>query len=313
MNSAWLSPWPFQMQAVAVACISEIAMTTTPIHPNVLHWSFDPIAFAIGPVTIRWYGICWAIAFFSAEIVARGRLRSIGRSDVDVSSLTVCALIGTVVGARLTHCLFYEPYFYLSHPLKVFAIWEGGMASHGGALGFISGLAWGAPRYAPAVPLLTLLDVATVSAALGAAVIRIANFLNSEIVGIPTSGRWGVIFDSVDSLPRHPVQLYEAGAYLVIAALLAWEGRRDRALLQRGYLTGLFLALVFGTRAVLEFWKTPQATYEAGFRISVGQWLSVPFIVLGIGLMARARWYAVGAKTPSQLGPPSGDQRSDVR
>ena len=263
--------------------------------PFLFHWSFDPIAFAVGPVAVHWYGICWAVAFIGAEFGVRRLLRSLGRTDVDVSSLVLWALIGTVVGARLAHCLFYDPHYYFSHPLKIFAVWEGGMASHGGAVGLIAALAWAAPRFARGVPSWTLLDAATLSAAVGAAVIRIANFLNSEIVGIPTSGTWGVVFDRVDALPRHPVQLYEAGAYLLVGAILWAVIRLDRALLRPGYLTGLFLALVFGSRFLLEPWKTAQAAYEAGQAISVGQWLSVPFIVLGTVLIVRARARSVAS------------------
>ena len=256
--------------------------------PPPVHWSFDPIAFSIGPLAVHWYGICWGLAFFCADAVVRRMLRSIGRDDVDVGALIACALFGTIVGARLAHCFFYDPQFYLAHPLKIFAIWEGGMASHGGAAGLIVALAWGAPRYAPGLPLLTLLDATTISAAIGGAVIRGANFLNSEILGNPTDGSWGVIFDRIDPLPRIPVQLFEAAAYIVIAALLLLAHRWAKALTRPGTMTGLFLALVFGARAVLETWKTPQAAYESGGGLSVGQWLSVPFVVLGVALVARA-------------------------
>ena len=254
----------------------------------VVHWNFDPVALTLGPLPIHWYGICWAIAFFGAEFGVRRRLESIGRGDVDVSALIVCALLGTVAGARLAHCLFYDPAFYLAHPLKILAIWEGGMASHGGAIGLMVAVAWGAPRYAPGLAPLTLLDATSASAAFGGAVIRIANFLNSEIVGDPTSGAWGVVFDRVDATPRHPVQLYEAGAYLLVFFVLRQAGRRG-ALARPGTLTGLFLALVFGARALIETWKTPQAAYEAGHAITVGQWLSVPFVLIGLALIVRAR------------------------
>jgi prolipoprotein diacylglyceryltransferase len=120
-------------------------------------------------------------------------------------------------------------------------------------------------------------------------IIRIANFLNSEIVGNPTSGDWGVVFDGVDALPRHPVQLYEAAAYLLVFAVLRFAARRDGVFSRRGELTGLFLVLVFSARAVIEHWKTPQAAYEAGAAITVGQWLSAPFILLGLVLLVRAR------------------------
>lgn len=254
----------------------------------IVHWHFNPIALSLGPLQIHWYGICWALAFFGAERGVRRRLASIGSADVDVSALVVWALLGTIVGARLAHCLFYDPAFYLAHPLQILALWKGGMASHGGAVGLIAAIAWAAPRHAPGLAALTLLDAAAPAAAFGAAVIRGANFLNSEIVGNPTSGAWGVVFDNVDALPRHPVQLYEAAAYMMVLAALQFAARRG-ALARRGELTGLFLVLVFTARAVIETWKTPQAVYEAGQAITVGQWLSVPFVLLGLVLLIRAR------------------------
>ena len=255
----------------------------------IVHWNFDPVALSLGPLQIHWYGLCWALAFLVGEFGLRRRLAAIGRGDVDTSGLIIAALLGTIVGARLGHCLFYDPAFYLTHPLRILAIWEGGMASHGGAVGLVAAAVWAGPRYAPGLAPLTLLDVAAPLAAIGGAIIRVANVLNSEIVGNPTSGQWGVVFDSVDPLPRHPVQLYEAAAYLLVFLVLRWAARREGALARRGELTGLFMVLVFSARAVIEIWKTPQAAYEAGHAITVGQWLSVPFVLLGLVLMIRAR------------------------
>jgi phosphatidylglycerol---prolipoprotein diacylglyceryl transferase len=254
----------------------------------ILHWNFDPIALSIGSFQLHWYGICWGIAFLAAEFSVRRRLASMEWKDVDVSTLVVYALLGTIVGARLAHCFFYDPAFYLRHPLKILAVWEGGLASHGGALGLMAALAWAVPRHARGLPVLLLLDATTFAAAFGGALVRFANFLNSEIVGNPTSGIWGIVFDRVDSLPRHPVQLYESAAYLLVLLLLRFVARRYDGLHRRGLLTGLFLSLVFGARAVIEFWKTPQASYEAGQWISVGQWLSVPFVLVGIALIVSA-------------------------
>lgn len=263
------------------------------IHPfmhvvPILHWNFDPIALSIGSFQLHWYGICWGIAFMAAEPSVRRRLALMDWTDVDVTTLVVYALLGAIVGARLVHCFFYDPVFYLRYPLKILAVWEGGLASHGGALGMIVALAWAVRRHARGLPLLSLLDATTFAAAFGSALVRFANFLNSEIVGNPTSGAWGVVFDRVDPLPRHPVQLYESVAYLLVLVLLRFVARRHDGLRRRGLLTGLFLALVFGARTVIECWKTPQASYEAGQWISVGQWLSVPFVLLGVALIVAA-------------------------
>jgi phosphatidylglycerol---prolipoprotein diacylglyceryl transferase len=132
----------------------------------IVHWHFDPVALSLGPLQIHWYGLCWALAFLVAELGVRRRLAAVGRGDVDTSALIISALLGTIVGARLGHCLFYDPAYYFAHPLGILAIWEGGMASHGGAIGLIASTAWAAPRHAPGLAPLTLLDVAAPSAAM---------------------------------------------------------------------------------------------------------------------------------------------------
>lgn len=255
---------------------------------TIIRWAFDPIAFQIGPVAIHWYGLCWMLAFLQGQFLAQHFLRAMGRSDVDAGSLLMVAILGTVVGARLGHCLFYDPAFYLAHPLKILAVWEGGLASHGGAVGLVVALSWAAPRYAPGLPLASLLDAVAIPSAIGGAIIRCANFLNSEIVGLPTDGNWGVVFERVDALPRYPVQLFEAACYLAIALVLwAWQ-RRRATWTARGQLTGIFLALVFLARIGLERMKTPQASYEAGLSFTVGQWLSVPFVLAGLFMIWRS-------------------------
>lgn len=257
--------------------------------PWIVHWNVDPVALQVGPVAIHWYGLCWMLAFLLANVVVRRTLARLGREDIDVDALTMASLLGTVIGARLAHCLFYEPGFYLSHPLKVLAVWEGGMASHGGAVGFLLATAWAARRHAPGMSLLTLLDIASLPACIGGAIVRVANFLNSEILGTPPAGHWGVVFDRYDPTPRIPVQLLEAVAYGVMGVFLFWASRRNDTFKHHGRLTGWYLVLVFGARAVLETWKMPQAAYEAGHTLSVGQWLSVPFVLVGLGLLWRTR------------------------
>ena len=227
------------------------------------------------------------------QYLTRRLLVRVGRADVDVSSLMIVTLFGTIIGARLAQCLFYEPAFYLAHPLKILAIWEGGMASHGGAVGFVVAIAWGARRYAHGLPLLTLLDVVSLPSAIGGAIVRVANFLNSEIIGVPTSGSWGVVFDRIDQLPRIPIQLFEAATYVLVAIFLFWQRRHRDALTYPGRLTGWFIVLVFGSRAVLECWKVPQAAYETGDIVSVGQWLSIPFVLIGLIFLWRS-WNATG-------------------
>ena len=251
------------------------------------HNSLSPIAFAVGPLSVRWYGLGFAFAFLAGEWLVRTMLVREKLATIDTGRLVLFALLGTVVGARLLHCAFYDPVYYLDHPWKILAVWEGGLASHGGVLGLVLGLAV-ALRGQPAGTLTLLLDRITVPAALGGAIVRLANFANSEIVGIPTNSAFGIVFDAVDTVARHPVQLYEAAAYLVLGAgllaLYGWTSVR----LRRGLLTGLFLVGIFSARLMLEPFKVAQAAYESGYWVSVGQSLSIPFLLVGLVLVARA-------------------------
>ena len=253
----------------------------------VFHSQFNPVAFAIGPLTIHWYGIAFALTFVFGEWAVRQLLICEQRSDIDTGNLTLYAMFGTILGARIVHCAFYDPQYYLANPLKVIAVWEGGLASHGGVLGLILGLAMASQKLAPG-SLVLLLDRTTIPAALGGAFVRLANFVNSEILGRPTGGLFGVIFDAVDQIPRHPVQLYEAAAYLALGALLFVLYQRTTASQTPGRLTGVFLLGVFGARLLLEIFKAPQASYEGDMILSVGQLLSVPFIGLGLILALRS-------------------------
>lgn len=250
-------------------------------------WNADPIAVSIGPLSIHWYGLFFAAAFVvGLQIMGRMFVRE-GRDKNDLDSLLAFVVIGTLVGARLGHCLLYDPAYYLSNPLDILKVWEGGLASHGGVVGILLAV-WAFARTRK-FAFLWLLDRIAVPAVLGGAFIRVGNFMNSEIVGMPTIVSWAVIFERVDPLPRHPVQLYEAGAYLLIFAVLFLvyqvEGLRRR----QGLLAGTFLVLVFAARFVLELYKMPQAAYEYGQFLTVGQWLSVPCVLAGFWLLVRAR------------------------
>jgi prolipoprotein diacylglyceryl transferase len=255
--------------------------------PGILYWHFDPILLSIGPLSIRWYGLLFAIAFLFGYWFMTRVCKAENQTRLDLDNLLYYLMGGIILGARLAHCLIYDPAYYLSHPLDILKIWEGGLASHGGAVGGLLGL-WLYSRHHALPSLLWLIDRITLPAMFGGALVRCANFLNSEIVGNPTDGTWGVVFESVDALPRHPVQLYEATAYLVIFLILLTVYRRYREATPHGLLTGIFFASVFFTRFVLEYFKTPQAAYESGFSVSVGQWLSVPFLLGGVALAAYA-------------------------
>lgn len=252
-----------------------------------IHWNFDPVALQIGQVSLRWYGLLFVGGFFVGQRILARMFRREGVPEQHADALLMYALIGAVLGARIVHCMFYEPEYYLSNPLAILRIWEGGLASHGGVIGVVVGM-WMASRRLQ-LRFAWLLDRMAIPSALVAVFIRVANFLNSEIVGNPTGGDWGVVFEAVDALPRHPAQLYEAVGYLLTFFVLRAVYQRTGIDTPRGLLLGWMLVLVFGVRILVEFVKTPQAAYEAGQMISVGQWLSVPFVLFGIVLLVRAR------------------------
>jgi prolipoprotein diacylglyceryl transferase len=253
-----------------------------------LHWHVDPVLLRLGPLELHWYGLLFASGFLIGIRIMAWIYRSEGRPPQEVDQLLLYVLIGTVVGARLGHCLFYDPGYYLRHPLEILQVWKGGLASHGGALGVFLAL-FLYTRVHRDISYLWLLDRIAIPASLAGALIRFGNFFNSEIIGKPWNGPWAIVFDRVDSLPRHPVQLYEALAYTLIFAMLVVVYRRSSHRPPAGRLFGLYLVAIFSARILLEFYKLPQAAYEAQFTFSVGQWLSVPFVVLGLVFLVRAR------------------------
>ena len=204
-----------------------------------------------------------------------------GKSDIVLDRLTVYIVIGTVVGARLGHCLFYEPSYYLSHPVEIFKIWHGGLASHGGAIGILLAL-WLFDRKEKLGYFWTL-DRLAIVAALGGSLIRIGNLMNSEIYGVETNLPWGFVFlRNNETVPKHPTQLYEAFAYLIIFFLLYRMYWKKKGNVYHGLLISIFLILVFTARFLIEFIKEPQVKFEASMPLNMGQLLSIPFIIAGI-------------------------------
>jgi len=249
-------------------------------------WSADPVAFAFGPIHVFWYGILFATAILSGLEFMKWVYRREGKNLDALDTLFVYIVVGIVVGARLGHCFFYEPDFYLAHPMKIFAVWEGGLASHGGGLGVILALYLYAKKYK--ADMLWLLDRLAVPTALFGFFVRMGNFMNSEIIGDPTESVFGIVFTRVDMLARHPTQLYEAFSYLLIFFLLTILYVKKGSSFQRGFLFGLFLLLIFSARFIIEFVKTQQADYSFGIGLSTGQLLSIPFLLLGLYLLMRS-------------------------
>ncbi len=204
-----------------------------------------------------------------------------------LDNLLMYVVLGIIIGARLGHCFFYDPSFYLANPLKIFAIWEGGLASHGGGLGAILGT-WLFCKNNH-IQTLWLLDRLAIATAVFGIFVRLANFVNSEILGHQSDVPWAIVFERVDAIARHPAQLYEAIAYLLIAITLTMLYRKTRIKDRTGAILGLFLVLTFSARFIIEFFKQQQASYALESALNTGQMLSIPFFFVGIFLLIRAK------------------------
>ena len=248
-----------------------------------LIWNIDPILLDVGFLKIRWYGLMFALGFVGSFMTMQWMYQREGKNIEELDTLLWYMVVATIVGARLGHTLLYDPGYYLSHPIKILAIWEGGLASHGATLGIILALYLYTRRFGDGY--FWLLDRVSIPTALAGALIRIGNFFNSEILGIPTDQPWGVVFSRIDWVPRHPVQLYESACYLLIygVSLLIYKQHGDKP----GFTFGCFLSMLFSARFVLEYFKTEQAMYDSGLAVTTGQWLSVPFVIAGIACVIR--------------------------
>jgi prolipoprotein diacylglyceryl transferase len=251
-----------------------------------VQWDVDPVIFHLGPLPIRWYSLGWLLAFAVGFYIVRWMYLREDKPEQDLDSLLLYMMLGAMIGARLGHVLFYRPGYYFSHPIEIIAVWKGlrGLASHGGALGIMVSL-YLYCRKRPDQPYLWVLDRVAVPTALGGMFIRLGNLMNSEILGLPTDRPWAFSFLRVDGIPRHPAQLYEATAYLVIFIILLTWYRKRGASIPHGSLIGTFFALVFSARFLIEFVKERHAPFEAHLPLDMGQILSIPMVILGIALI----------------------------
>lgn len=255
-------------------------------------WSPDPEIFRIGSLAIRWYGLLFALSFVCGYIIMLRFFRKEGIPDGVLDVLTTYMVIGTVVGARLGHCFFYEPDYYLANPLKILYVWEGGLASHGAGIVIVLVLLIFARRQKKTF--LWVIDRVVIVVALAGFFIRMGNLFNSEIFGVQTTLPWGFLFerapDPADAMvPRHPTQIYEGVSYLLIFLYLMWYYYRKDGKPAEGFLFGMFLILVFGVRFLIEFLKEPQVGFEQTMALNMGQLLSIPFVIAGIFLVIRSR------------------------
>ena len=249
-------------------------------------WHINPILLDIGFLKIRWYGLMFASAFMFSYAVMQWAYQREGKKIEDLDTLLWYVAIGTIVGARLGHTLLYDPAYYLSNPLKILAIWEGGLASHGGIAGIVLALYFYKRRTGDSW--LWLLDRVALPSVMGGCFIRIGNFFNSEILGIESHEPWAIIFSRIDNVPRHPVQLYEAFSYALIFLFVLAVYYKTYNKPIRGLLFGLVITLVFIVRIILEFFKTEQAMYENHLPLTTGQLLSIPFLLMGLSCIIYA-------------------------
>ncbi len=262
-------------------------------------WDVDPEIFNLFGISIRYYSLLFVGGLILAGWILKRMLPGTQLTTAELERFSIFAIAGVFVGARLGHCLFYEPAYYLCHPWEMILpiardnygtyhfIGYQGLASHGGVIGMIVALLLYA-RTARQDFLYTL-DLVAVVAPLAGCFIRLGNLMNSEIIGYPANVPWAFVFVREDMLPRHPAQLYEAAIYLVIFLFnLFFLYRRNTNMTGTGFFTGWTLLLVFTARFFIEFVKERQVAFEDQMLIDIGQWLSLPFIILGIGLIIHS-------------------------
>ena len=243
-------------------------------------WNADPVLLNLGPLQLYWYGLLFVGSFVIGSWILKWIYVRENRDPEVLESLFIYIIIGAAVGARLVHCFFYDPSYYFSNPIKIFAVWEGGLASHGGVMGVLLATWLFAKKHKESFT--WLLSRLAIPAALSGAAIRVGNFMNSEIVGHPTDLPWAIIFQRLDNIPRHPSQLYEAIAYLAIFVFLLVVYKNVKPTFATKVLPALWFITIFTARFFLEFVKTKQAAYNVDQMFTTGQLLSLPFIVLGL-------------------------------
>ena len=262
---------------------------------NYIHWNTDPEIVNIFGISIRYYGLLFVSGLILCIYILGWIYKRETLPSENLEKLAIYGMIGILAGARLGHCLFYEPSYYLAHPLEIilpikpqpgggykFSGYQG-LASHGGALGFLIAVYFYSRKTKHS--LIDTLDLVAVVGALAGGFIRLGNFMNSEIIGIPTTKPWGVIFERVYNVPRHPAQLYEAISYFIIFTIMMIIYKKMRDRLKNGFFFGLVIVLCFTARFIIEFVKENQVGFEDWMTFNMGQLLSIPYIVVVIGFI----------------------------
>ncbi len=253
------------------------------VHPNI-----EPVAFSIGPLAVRWYGLMYLAGFATGWWLGLSRIKrgAAPVSRIQFDDLLFLAVLGVILGGRLGYVLFYKPGHYASHPLEIFALWQGGMSFHGGLLGVMAAMLFAARRHG--IDYLRLMDFVAPLCPLGLAAGRMGNFINGELWGRVTDLPWGMVFRGAGDAPRHPSQLYQfALEGLALFALLWWFSSRPRP---RGQVSAVFLIGYGAFRFLAEFAREPDAFLGTlAFGMTMGQWLCVPMIAGGLWLLAWSR------------------------
>ena len=268
-----------------------------------IHWNPDTVICELGPFAIRWYSTCWLVGLLLSYFTLKYLYKKQGLPDEKFEPLFLYCFIGILVGARLGHCLFYEPDYFLSSgshiiemllPIRqdIYGSWHftgyEGLASHGGTIGIILALLLYSKNLK--VKMWTVLDTISISVPITAGFIRMGNLMNSEIIGKPTDVPWAFIFERVDMLPRHPGQLYEAIAYFCFFFVLWYFWRKKPQLVGTSFFFGLDILLIFTFRFFIEYTKEVQESFEQNMLFDMGQLLSVPFIILGAYFTFKPLW-----------------------
>ncbi|HMM18686.1 prolipoprotein diacylglyceryl transferase [Petrimonas sulfuriphila] len=265
-------------------------------------WNVDPTIFTVLSREIRWYGLLWVIGLIVAVYIVQRIYKSEELPEKWFDSLFVYMMLGIILGARLGHCLFYEPEYYLANPVEMLKIWEGGLASHGGVIGIIIAV-WLYSKRVTKKSMLWTFDRVMVPTGFTAAMIRFGNLMNHEIYGGPTDLPWGFRFidnvglwmrgaEPVYTEPSHPTQIYEALIYLLVFGITMYMYWKTNAKDRQGLILGVGIALIFIARFFIEFVKNVQVDSEITMRentgLILGQWLSIPFIIWGFWLIWRS-------------------------
>ena len=257
-----------------------------------ISWNANPLFFSLGPFSVRWYGLAFAVGFIIGYNIVAKMFKHEGAPEKWLGILLAYVVVATIVGARLGHVFFYEWDYYSQHPAEIIKIWNGGLASHGGTIAIIIAVflfSWIVTKK----PASWTFDKLVIAIALVGGLIRLGNLMNSEIYGGPTDLPWGFVFErNGETEPKHPTQIYEAVCYFALFALLMWMYWKKNAEERPYLITGVFFIGIFLPRFFIEYVKNVQVESEyqmiETYGMNIGQILSIPFVLLGVGLVIWA-------------------------